>query len=65
METDEHEVTPFWKWISAKDERFYTLFLFTILIIFGLISLVSIGFIAVVLVDALWIIFYFTILKKG
>lgn len=65
MENDEQEVTPFRKWIFEKDERFYILFLFTILIIFGLISIVSIGFIAVVVVDALWIIFYFTILKKG
>jgi len=65
MATEEQEVTHFWKWVFEKDERFYTLFLFTILIVFGLISLVSIGFIAVVLVDALWIFFYFTVLKKG
>ena len=61
---DEPEMSRFAKWLLAKDERFYVLFLVIALIIFGVLSLLTMLVISGFVVAAFWLIFYFTVIKK-
>lgn len=61
---DEQRDRPFIKWLLAKDERFYVLFLIMSMIFFGVLSMMTLLVISGFVVAAVWLIFYYAILRK-
>jgi len=61
---EEQKESPFAKWLIEKDERFYTLFLISAILLFGILTLISRVFVAGVVVSGTWLVFYYTILRK-
>lgn len=61
---DERKDSTFTKWLLAKDERFYVLFLVVTLIIFTVLSLFTLLLVSGVIVVCFWLIFYYAIIRK-
>jgi len=62
---NERKDSAFMKWLLEKNERFYALFLVITFIIFGALSMLNFALITGAIIAGIWIIFYFTILRKG
>jgi hypothetical protein len=61
---EEQKDSPFARWLIAKDERFYFLFLISVIIFFGILTVISRVFVSGVIVAGVWLIFYQTIIRR-
>ena len=61
---DEQKIGAFSRWLLRKEERFYVLFLVSVFTFFVVTSLFNMALIGGVVVAGLWIVFYYTVIKK-
>jgi hypothetical protein len=64
MEIDRQNDGAFKSWLLAKDERFYILFLVVTFVFFAAMSILYFPLIAGSIIAGVWMIFYFTIIRK-
>jgi len=60
----DEERSAFAKWLLAKDERFYVLFLVGAMIFFGILSMLTLLVVSGFIVAGMWLLFYYTVIKR-
>lgn len=61
---DEQKDNAFTRWLLEKEERFYILFLVGTLLVFTALSMITMVLIAGAIVAALWLFFYYAVIKR-